>query len=690
MSISCGSDTPTPPPPVLTTIDVSLPATTIATGQSITAVVAGRDQNNASIATGDITWSSSAPTIVAVSATGVVKGVGAGTAQITATAGIKTGQVTVTVSPLPGIKINEVESNGGTPGDWTELYNPTTSAVDISNWIFRDNDTTHAYKIPAGTVIAAGGYYLLEEAAFGFGLGAPDETHIYNQYGVQVDSYSWTAHAATTYARCPNGSGAFVTSSNSTKGAANDCTPLVKINEVESSGGTPGDWIELYNAGTTTVNLGGFVLKDDDDTHNFTIPAGTTIAPGAFLVFEEAQFVFGLGAPDAARLFDPAGVLVDSYSWTAHAAVTYGRCPDGTGAFVNTAASTKGAANSCTPTGPTTAPWPGDTAVTTVDGNAVFGGNLSGLAFETAAGGNPSVMWGARNGPGSIFRLIFNGTIWTPDPANGWAAGKVLQYPDGTGEPDAEGITLAAGGSSGGIYISAERNNSNNGVSRNSVLRYDPSQAGTTLKATNEWNLTSDLPVTGANLGAEDITWIPDTILVAKGFVDESKNKAYVPADYPNHGTGIFFVGLEANGIIYAYALNHSNNTFTRVATISTGFPGVMALDYDRETTYLWATCDDGCGNLAGILEIDTNPTSATRGHFLAPRVYARPTGMPNYNNEGFTVTTSAECVNNRKPVFWADDTEDNGHAIRRGTIPCGTIAAPPAGPNARAKRGGP
>jgi hypothetical protein len=597
----------------------------------------------------------------------------------------------VTVAALPGIKINEVESNGGTPGDWVELYNPTSSAIDISGWLFRDNDTTHAfYHVPAATVVPAGGYYMLEEAQFTFGLGAPDETHLYNQYGVQVDSYSWTAHPATTYARCPNGSGAFVTASTSTKGAANDCTPLVKINEVESSGGTPGDWIELFNAGTTTVNLGGFVLKDDDDTHSFVIPAGTTIAPGAFLVFEEAQFVFGLGAPDAARLFDPSGALVDSYSWTAHAAVTYGRCPDGTGSFANTAAATKGAANSCTPTGPTTSPWPGDSTITTADGTSVFGGNLSGLAYETAAGGSPSALWGVRNGAGSsatdpasvpssrIFRLIFNGTIWTPDPANGWANGKVLQYPDGTGEPDAEGIGFAAGGSAGGLYVSTERNNSNNAVSRNSVLRFDPSQSGTTLKATNEWNLTSDLPVTGANLGAEDITWIPDTILVAKGFIDESKNKAYAPADYPNHGTGIFFVGLEANGIIYAYALDHSTNGFTRVATIATGFPGVMGLSYDRQTTYLWAWCDDGCGNTAGILEIDTNPTSATRGHFLAPRRYAKPSQMPNYNNEGFTVTTQAECVANRKPVFWADDTEDNGHAIRRGTIPCGVIAAPP------------
>src|SRR5262249_28637056 len=159
-----------------------------------------------------------------------------------------------------------------------------------------------------------------------------------------------------------------------------------------------------------------------DDTHNYTIPANTTIAAGAYYVVEEASLGFGLGAPDAARFFDPTGKLIDSYNWTAHAGVTYGRCPNGTGAFTNTSASTKGAANS-SGRGAAQGGF-GSDDVTTVDGTWVFGGNLSGLIYEPAAGGQPAALWGARNGPGSIFRLIFNGTIWTPDPANGWASGK--------------------------------------------------------------------------------------------------------------------------------------------------------------------------------------------------------------------------------------------------------------------------
>jgi len=50
---------------------------------------------------------------------------------------------------------------------------------------------------------------------------------------------------------------------------------------------------------------------------------------------------------------------------------------------------------------------------------------IDGLAVSLVyEGGVPNVLWGARNGPGTLFRLIFNGTNWVPDTANGWSAGK--------------------------------------------------------------------------------------------------------------------------------------------------------------------------------------------------------------------------------------------------------------------------
>ncbi len=561
------------------------------------------------------------------------------------------------------IRINEVESNGGTPGDWVELYNPGPAAVTLTGWGFKDNDDTHAMYVLPTTVVPAGGYKMLDEADFGFGLGAADSARLFRPDGTLADSYSWTAHANTTYGRCPNSSGALTATTSSTRAAANDCGIPVRINEVESNGGTPGDWVELINNGSATLDLSGFAFRDNDDTHNYVLPTGSTLAPGAYLMLEEATFGFGLGAADSARLYDTTGVAVDSYAWTAHAANTYGRCPNGSGNFGDTSASTKSASNLCEGQVVTTyAAWPGGTAIQTADNTAVFGGNLSGLAYEGT--GSSAVIWGARNGPGALFRLVPNGSLWVPDAANGWGTAKLLRYPDGTGDPDAEGVTFAGTGSGAGLFVSTERNNAANSLSKNAILRFDPAAAGTTLTATHEWNLTADLPVVGPNLGIEGITWIPDSFLVSKGFIDEAKGRAYNPADYANHGTGIFFVGVEANGNIYGYALDQAGTNFTRIATISTGYTGVMDLAFDRELNDLWAVCDDTCQGRSAVLRVES-------GKFTVARRFERPTGMPNLNNEGFTFAPVSQCNGTTRPVFWADDAETDGHAIRTGTLNC-------------------
>jgi hypothetical protein len=318
------------------------------------------------------------------------------------------------------------------------------------------------------------------------------------------------------------------------------------------------------------------------------------------------------------------------------------------------------------------AAWPGSNDIRAVDDTAVFHGNLSGLAYESAAGGAETALWAVRNGPGILYRLVERGNAWIPGPAGGWAAGRSLRYSSNAGDVDAEGVTLADGGSAGGIYVASERNNLAKKLSRNSVLRFDPTQSGDkTLRATNEWDITRDLPVVDANTGIEGIAWIPDSILVARGLRDDATGRIYVPADYANHGTGLFVVGLETNGVIYVYALNHTTNGYTRISSMSSGIGNVMALEYDRASGYLWATCDDSCGNFSAILGIDTVARSKTAGRFVSLRRFARPPSLPNVNNEGFALST--DCVGGRKAVFWSDDSDTGGNSIRTGSLPCGS-----------------
>jgi hypothetical protein len=320
----------------------------------------------------------------------------------------------------------------------------------------------------------------------------------------------------------------------------------------------------------------------------------------------------------------------------------------------------------------TYAAWPTSTTVVTADPSAYFGGNLSGLFYQPVTGSQPAVLWAVQNSPSKLYNLQWNGSNYVKNTANSWSAGKTLRYPNGSGAPDAEGVTMAEL-SSPALYVSTERDGS--GANRFSVLRYDSSATGSTLNATNEWNLTSDLPVVAStNLGLEAIAWVPDTYLQANGFIDENTGLPYDPANYSAHGTGLFFVGLEANGQIYVYALNHSGSSYVRIASFASQHSAIMDLSFDRDNKILWAYCDNNCSNRSHLFAIDTVLGSPTRGKFILRKAYNRPSSMPNYNNEGIALAPEAECVNGLKTFIWADDAEDNQHAIRRGTISCGPL----------------
>lgn len=390
------------------------------------------------------------------------------------------------------------------------------------------------------------------------------------------------------------------------------------------------------------VDVSGYVVTDDAPEkadHRFVAPAGTVIAPDGYYVADVGTVapVFGLGSADSAQLFAADGTtLLDASSWTQHAATTYGRCPDGSGPFTTTATPTRGAADDCpteppatpptppTPVRPPADPWPGGAEVTIADVAGQLGGNVSGLAYEAGRDGAPDVLWAVENGPSTLYRLLRDGSTWQPDTADGWGAGKALRYPAGTGDPDAEGVTLVAGSSASRVHVSTERDSTVEDTSRPEVLRFDVTGAATTLSATTEFDLTADLPVVEPNKGLEAITWVPDAALVAKGLRDEGTGKAYDPRTHPGHGDGLFVVGLEADGSVRAYAL-----------------------DVDAD------------------------------GAFAVTATYERPAGLPDVNDEGFAIAPQSSRVDGRKPVFWSDDSATDGHALRAGTLRCTVPTTP-------------
>jgi hypothetical protein len=575
------------------------------------------------------------------------------------------------------VVVNEVESNGDDT-DWVEIVNVGSETVDLSGWLFRDNDATRTpWALPAGSSVAPGAFFVIDQASgsnpvgFDFGLGNADEVHLFLPDGVtQVATHSWTVHSAVSYGRCPDGTGEFATTTVSTKGAPNNCALPVLINEVESQPESGEDWIELVNVGTTPVDASGLVIRDGEDDHAYTIPSGTTIDAGAYFVVDALGF--GLGGADAARLFDVDGTtLLDSYTWTSHAAHTYGRCPDPKGAFEATTGATKGAQNLCAGV-VIDEVWPGGATVRTLDDEQTFAGDLSGLDYETSGTSTPGTLWAVQNGDGLLYKLVPDAQGgWAPAATGGWSDGKTLRYPGGTGTVDAEGVTVAGDDAAGGVYVSSERNNDASSVSRPAVLRYDVSGSAAELVATAEWNLAADFPGLGANAGLEGITWVPDTFLVAGGFLDAITGGAYDPADYPGHGAGLFFVGVEGTASVYAYALM-ADGSFARIATLATTFALVADVQFDADRDGLWIACDEACDGRIAIAELD-----ADTGMFATTHVYQRPAGAANVANEGFALADDAVCADGSKPTFYADDADTDGFSLRSGTLPCSTSGGP-------------
>ncbi len=146
-------------------------------------------------------------------------------------------------------------------------------------------------------------------------------------------------------------------------------SPRVVINELLASNTKSAadpqdefdDWIELYNAGNTPVDVGGMYLTDDlSVATKWRIPVGkaaqTTIPAHGFLVIWadketsdtglHAAFSLNAGGEELA-LFGADGVtVVDSVSFDAQRAdISYGRFPDGTDTWTLMAFPSAGARN---------------------------------------------------------------------------------------------------------------------------------------------------------------------------------------------------------------------------------------------------------------------------------------------------------------------------------------------------------
>jgi plastocyanin len=107
MAGACGGDSGTkavPPtePPTITSLVVNAPSTTINVQQTVQLSATARLSDGSSNGTPSVVWTTSASSVATVSGAGLVTGVAAGTAVITATTGVVSGTATITVTLAAG------------------------------------------------------------------------------------------------------------------------------------------------------------------------------------------------------------------------------------------------------------------------------------------------------------------------------------------------------------------------------------------------------------------------------------------------------------------------------------------------------------------------------------------------------------------------------------------------------------
>jgi hypothetical protein len=262
-----------------------------------------------------------------------------------------------TLAPLETVFINEVSCYGE---DWIEFYNLGTEPVDLSE--YRVSDTANfdsAHIISPDTHLSPGDFLLVTENSipsgtisedpiapdgFEFGISCSDDTlFLFNPTGGLIDLVTLSpTRADLTHGRLPDGETTF-TETLPTPLAPNEPgqDAHIVLNEVNCNGQ---DWVELVNVGENTVDLGGWVIDDDDDVGGgYNLPIGSVLAPGSYLVSSqslppEPGFSFGISCnTDGIWLFDHLENRVDSVQLEPVASyLSFGRLPDTTGDWTET------------------------------------------------------------------------------------------------------------------------------------------------------------------------------------------------------------------------------------------------------------------------------------------------------------------------------------------------------------------
>ena len=246
--------------------------------------------------------------------------------------------------PSSPVVMTEVSSKGTSDGtcdgnDWVELFNPTDGDINLGNFLLHDDNGAgdeDAFTFPDPTIISAMSYHIVccdgdyegDSDNANFKIGGDDEVTLLDASGnlVSTSGVMGDDHDEDrVWAR--SNDGAFLYSNIPTPLAANRFSPVV-MTEVSSKGTSDGtcdgnDWVELFNPTDGDINLGNFLLHDDNgagDEDAFTFPDPTIISAMSYHIVccdgdyegDSDNANFKIGGDDEVTLLDASGNLVST------------------------------------------------------------------------------------------------------------------------------------------------------------------------------------------------------------------------------------------------------------------------------------------------------------------------------------------------------------------------------------------
>lgn len=197
----------------------------------------------------------------------------------------------IITQPVAGaLRITEVA--GTNAATWrVEVQNTGGTAIDVGGLVLAYNGApTAGYTLPS-QMLAPGAFLVLDQTTLGFRPLADDRVFLLGAGGAML--FDAVSVKSTTRAR--DSQGRVLVPTGDTFGTENTFslhTDIV-LNEVmyhfPPNPGTPSqpvtdhpeEWIEVHNKGASPVSLAGWSF---DEGIAFTFPAGTTLAPGGYLV----------------------------------------------------------------------------------------------------------------------------------------------------------------------------------------------------------------------------------------------------------------------------------------------------------------------------------------------------------------------------------------------------------------------